>query len=209
MMTNHRFLTLACMGALFCVWSALNCSQGGLPSDAFNVNELNTNQDGGGAGNDNAGGQPGDNDNDNGEPGGGDNDNDGPGGGDNDNMDSGGTTMGWRYRSIWDEERTRIEIREKHWPDGQVKEREEVRVDADDRRLKHGVCRKWFKNGRLAERGEFANGLPDGLMETWYESGARRMTAMWSAGKLHGRLTSWDESGRVVLKREYMHGVAQ
>ena len=166
---------------------------GPLPSANFNFNESIPNDNGEGAANENEGGD----DNDNVEP-----------GGDNDNIEPGGTAMGWRYRSLWDEGPNRIEVREKTWPNGKLKEREEVRRHADGRRVKHGICEKWFKDGRLEQRCEFLNGLPDGLMDTWYENGARRMTSHWAGGKLHGTFTAWDEEGTKVLEREYVYGEA-
>ena len=229
--TRLRALTLTCFVGLLCAWSLLNCTEGGLPSDGLNLNEVNTNVDDGGADNGNGSGQPGDNDNDT--PGGGDNENDNSGGagndngggtgndnsggsdndnrgGDtNDNMDGGGSIMGWRYRSIWDAKLARIEIREKRWANGKARERDEVRVDNDGRHLKHGICMKWTQAGTLEMRGEFVDGLPDGRMETWYDTGQRKMTSTWRSGKLHGPLTSWDLSGTVILRREYVYGMAQ
>lgn len=94
----------------------------------------------------------------------------------------------------------KIEQREVRWPNGQVKERYQVRVDREGREVKQGGYSSWYANGQKECEGAFQDGLKNGRWRGWYESGTKSYTGHYDRGLLAKQWIIWDEDGTVVYK---------
>ena len=77
--------------------------------------------------------------------------------------------------------------------------------------LRHGRYESYFPNGRLAVRGDFAQGQPTGVWEFWYANGRPHQTLEWTS-QLSPRLrilAYWDSTGQqgVANGNGAWHGV--
>ncbi len=69
--------------------------------------------------------------------------------------------------------------------------------------LLHGNYSKFFKDNRLAEQGEFSQGLKHGAWKTWYKNGQLKTKEYWDNGFKEWGFTSFDSLGNPVLKGHY------
>jgi antitoxin component YwqK of YwqJK toxin-antitoxin module len=117
-----------------------------------------------------------------------------------------------------------VEYDEAHWPRGNLRERVGVRIKQSGLYERHGPCRRWHENGRLAEHGSYVMGQRTGPWQTWYPNGRRRseghyrprdemgryvdgIWVRWSEVECrHGPWREWYESGAPKSKGHYEYG---
>ena len=126
-----------------------------------------------------------------------------------------------------------IETIEEHWPNGELRLRKEVLIDADGTPVehgayarwydngrkeyevtfvhgkKHGVATRWHKNGRKWLEEHYRHGQKHGLTRAWDEDGALRKEERYADGKPHGVWAIWDKRGRIRWQQRYLHGTPQ
>ncbi len=74
---------------------------------------------------------------------------------------------------------------------------------ADDRYVKHGPYRSWFKNGRKKVRGAYRDGQRHGPWREWYRSGQPALEGTYTDGKQTGRWLRWHTDGRKIGARDF------
>jgi len=79
------------------------------------------------------------------------------------------------------------------------------------RDMKHGVCRKWNKNGILLECAEMQNGMYHGVFREWDKSGVLLECAEMQNSMYHGLRVSYDNNSKAKMERWFennqQHGV--
>lgn len=79
--------------------------------------------------------------------------------------------------------------------------------------LPHGRNRIWFPNGQLGNEEFFINGFRNGTQKEWYQDGNIKCQAEYLAGRLHGLRQSWHRNGRLkaeeLFNEQRLHGVSR
>lgn len=118
---------------------------------------------------------------------------------------------------------------EEYWPNGQLSLRKQVVVVADGSTVDHGRFERWYsngvkeyeavlemgnkegttiryhRNGRIASRDSYRNGLRDGPSVSWSPSGEKVKEEYWAEGRPHGTWTVW-KNGAVEWTHTFHHG---
>ncbi|WP_196896052.1 toxin-antitoxin system YwqK family antitoxin [Aureivirga marina] len=58
-------------------------------------------------------------------------------------------------------------------------------------------------NKQLAEKGEFVNGLKNGVWKSWFQNGRLSNVKHWNHGELSGLYIEFDENGNEIVKGKY------
>jgi len=73
----------------------------------------------------------------------------------------------------------------------------------------HGQFSKFYKDGQLAEQGEFRYGLKNGEWLSWYPSGKLAGIYNYKRGVLHGHFFQFDEEGNPLKVGRYKKGIVK
>ena len=119
---------------------------------------------------------------------------------------------------------------EEHWPNGQLRLRKHVQIQADGTSVDHGTFQRWHdngkkeyeanfvlgkkegttiryhRNGRKATQQEYLKGERHGPSASWNEAGVKVKEENWAEGKPHGTWTVWQD-GKIKWRHTYDHGV--
>lgn len=71
----------------------------------------------------------------------------------------------------------------------------------------NGKYIQYYKNGALAENGEFKYGLKAGKWITWYENGHVKAIYNWKDGLLEGVFEEYSSTGKLVRKGVYKNNL--
>ncbi len=64
----------------------------------------------------------------------------------------------------------------------------------------------YYKNGQMAHREYFKDGMVDGSVMTWYENGKPKARQLYKNGKLHGKTVKWYENGVIANEIDFEYG---
>lgn len=70
----------------------------------------------------------------------------------------------------------------------------------------HGAFVLWYKNGKMASKGLYDQGVAKGAWRFWYEQGQKKMAGYYRSAKKEGQWTVWYENGRRMQKGLYHNG---
>ena len=73
--------------------------------------------------------------------------------------------------------------------------------------LLHGTYKRFFITNELEIKGEFINGLKEGIWKTWHKNGQLRKIERWKNGLLIGKYKEFNNKGELVLAGKYSKGV--
>ncbi len=75
-----------------------------------------------------------------------------------------------------------------------------------DNGLQHGIAKSWWKNGNLRSEANYNNGIVNGIQKQWYKSGNlfKQMTIV--DGKEEGLQKAWRENGKIYNNYEAKNG---
>lgn len=90
-------------------------------------------------------------------------------------------------------------IQQFHFRSGEVRERIPLR---DGQR--HGLARRWHRNGRLASEERYVNGRLHGICRQWSESG--RLLGSYRMNRGTGIQRSWHDNGRLQTEFSTLNG---
>jgi antitoxin component YwqK of YwqJK toxin-antitoxin module len=93
----------------------------------------------------------------------------------------------WNYFSFYND---RLTITEE-WVDGK----------------KHGMTKKYYDDGKVAEITEWKNGVQDGIWEQYYENNQLRLKTRYKEGKRTGIFVSYTPEGLPFIKGQYSEGL--
>ncbi len=65
-----------------------------------------------------------------------------------------------------------------------------------ERWIRHGLFRRYYRNGTLASEGMYVHGLENGLWRDFHENGQLAAEGVYEAGLEVGNWRYWDENGR-------------
>ena len=70
----------------------------------------------------------------------------------------------------------------------------------------HGPYGKWYKNGQMAEQGNYINGVITGRVTMWYKNGQLRDIDNYISGAPFGKSTNYFENGQIQEVGQYKNG---
>jgi antitoxin component YwqK of YwqJK toxin-antitoxin module len=70
----------------------------------------------------------------------------------------------------------------------------------------NGLCKSWYNNGLLYDKGIFKNGMENGLWKTWHKNGQLKIKCIYKNGKVDGVCREWYVSGQLKCEWEYKDG---
>jgi len=73
-------------------------------------------------------------------------------------------------------------------------------------KLLNGTFEEYFENKNLSRKGEFINGLKEGLWKEWYFNGISQNSFFYSKGTRSGRYTLFDTTGNLAATGFYKNG---
>ena len=73
--------------------------------------------------------------------------------------------------------------------------------------LKHGICKRWYENGQIAEECTYINGQLDGTFRSWHKNGQLGRESSLVDGLFHGISRLWSEKGSLLEEMEFFKGV--
>lgn len=76
----------------------------------------------------------------------------------------------------------------------------------DAKSLFEGEVIKYYRNGRIAERSNFTNGILDGIHTAYYENGNVDVHETFHMGKIHGLHSKFSEDGKTCRITPYHQG---
>ncbi|MFC2085557.1 prolyl oligopeptidase family serine peptidase, partial [Bacteroidota bacterium] len=62
-------------------------------------------------------------------------------------------------------------------------------------------------NGQMEFKGNFQNGIREGLFQYWYKNGQKEAEKRYSQNQLHGECTYWSEDGTLEYEITFDHGL--
>lgn len=71
---------------------------------------------------------------------------------------------------------------------------------------RHGLTRKWFKNGQLGFEAMYQNGVREGVTRSWWFNGNLRSYSYFKGGKVDGEAWEWYRSGEKFKRFNYREG---
>jgi len=71
---------------------------------------------------------------------------------------------------------------------------------------KNGHTRTWWSNGNLRSESYYVDGVPDGIQRQWYSSGSIFKKINLQDGKENGLQQSWRENGKIYNNYEAKNG---
>ena len=99
-----------------------------------------------------------------------------------------------------------LRILEQTYRDGSKKSRRHVKKTPEGI-VNHGPYVRWYRNGVVAEEGEFRDGERDGVFIERFDTGQMKSEIEWEAGQVHGTKREWSDIGFVKKEAEFRHGV--
>src|SRR5262245_28323082 len=90
----------------------------------------------------------------------------------------------------------KTEVVEKRYPDGTLKLRREVMVDASGRQTDHGKVTRYWSNGKPQEEITYVEGQKSGPWTEWYESGLKKAECGYRRGVKHGSEVFYNKEGK-------------
>jgi antitoxin component YwqK of YwqJK toxin-antitoxin module len=94
---------------------------------------------------------------------------------------------------------------EQAYPGGNKKSRRQVKRTADGV-VNHGPYVRWYKNGVVAEQGEYAEGLKHGVFVERFDTGQMKVETPYVAGRIHGLKREWSDVGFVKKEAHFEDG---
>lgn len=118
---------------------------------------------------------------------------------------------------------------EEYWPNGQLRLRKQVVLLGDGSTVDHGRYERWYsegvkeyeavfamgkkdgttvryhRNGRIASRQSYRDGVRDGPSISWSPTGEKVKEEHWADGRPHGTWTVWKD-GAVEWTHTFDHG---
>lgn len=71
----------------------------------------------------------------------------------------------------------------------------------------HGLCKKFYKNGKLIKRLNYKNGIKHGLYQQFYRNGNIHKQTYYICDKRHGPYKHWNKKGKLLESKLYSQGV--
>lgn len=99
-----------------------------------------------------------------------------------------------------------VETIEEHWPNGQLRLRKQVLIDADGTPVEHGPYARWHDNGEQEYEATFVHGKKHGLATRWHKNGRKWLLEHYEQGQKHGLTRAWDENGVIRKEERYANG---
>ena len=65
---------------------------------------------------------------------------------------------------------------------------------------------QYHENGRLAQKGIYADFKKDGKFQSWHENGSKYMEIEFDGNKPSGEWKIWDENGQIIILAIYRNG---
>ena len=73
--------------------------------------------------------------------------------------------------------------------------------------MKEGLHREWYNNyGQLESEGNYLNGKIEGLWRSWHENGQLKSEENYLNGEIEGLSRSWHENGQLGFEGNYLSG---
>ena len=74
---------------------------------------------------------------------------------------------------------------------------------ANDGKILHGTYDIYYPDKNLKEKGQFKNGLRNGIWKYWYPGGKLKQIITWDEGKMNGKMEEYDEQGNETRSGTY------
>ncbi|MFT4780370.1 MAG: antitoxin component YwqK of YwqJK toxin-antitoxin module [Pseudohongiellaceae bacterium] len=74
---------------------------------------------------------------------------------------------------------------------------------------RHGVYKKWFRDGRISYEAHYDNGLQQGTAKSWWKNGKLRSEANYDKGIVNGIQKQWYKSGNLFKQMTIVNGKEQ
>jgi len=87
------------------------------------------------------------------------------------------------------------------WPNGRLKAKHTYHYGKQV-----GVSKSWYSNGKKRSLAKFQKGLKHGVEKLWYSSGQLKSLSNYQGGKLHGTHTEYWWDGRKAVEAQYRKG---
>lgn len=71
--------------------------------------------------------------------------------------------------------------------------------------VQDGLWQDWFSNGQLAQEIHYLHGKKNGVMKTWFYKGQQRSECTYVEGQKHGSWQEWHPNGALHSTGQYVH----
>jgi len=99
-----------------------------------------------------------------------------------------------------------IEVGEERWDNGNLKIREEMKLDEEGEWILHGKTQTFWENGAKKLEMNYVNGIPHGPKLAWFPDGRPHSSGEYVDGKEHGTWIGYYADGKKQAEWQMNHG---